>query len=174
MNTFNKKAIAGFVFGTMVAGQAFAGSLGATSSDTSLVTLEIADKVQITEVDNIPLGAYSGTGVLSGETEYCVHRNGGDDYNLKLTTDTGSFKVSSATTSEDIDFSVMVDDSATAADGEAMTYNTASGALAGSAEVDCGGNDNGALEVTFAQEDLLAVSSANDYKATITILVTPI
>ncbi len=173
MNSF-KKIAAGVTLGSMIAGQAMAGTLGDTSSDNSVVTLEIADKVQITNVDNISLGAYSGTGALTGETEYCVHRNGGDNYTVKLTTNTGAFQVTSATTSENINFAMKVDGDTDASDGEALTYNTASSGMAGSATTNCGGGDNGALEVSFAQADLLAVSSANDYTATVTILVEPI
>ena len=173
MNKLNK-VITGVTFGTLFASQVFAGSLGATSTDTSVVSLEVVDRVQITNVDNIGLGAYSGTGDLSGATEYCVHRNGGDDYTIKLSTNTGSFKVSSATTSEDIDFTVKVDADADASDGDAVTYNVASAAMAGSGQTNCGGADNGAIEVKFVQADLLAVSSGSDYTATMTILVEPI
>ena len=173
MNNFTKKLITGAVLGALAA-PALAGSLGSTSSDNSIVSLEVVDLVQISNVDNIALGAYSGTGVLSGETEYCVFRNGGDDYTVKLTTDTGSFKVSSATTTQDIDFTVKVDADTDASDGQSLTYNVASAAMAGSSALDCGSSDNGSIEVSFAQADLLAVSSANDYTATMTILVEPI
>ncbi len=173
MNQFSKTAAA-IAFGSLVAGQALAGTLGATSTDTSIVSLEVVDRVQITNVDNIALGAYSGTGVLSGATQYCVFRNGGDNYTLKLTTDTGAFKVSSATTLQDINFTVKADADADASNGQIMTYNVASTAMAGSALTDCGGLDNGSIEVSFSQADLLAVKSGNDYTATMTILVEPI
>lgn len=111
---------------------------------------------------------------ISGATEYCVHRNGGDNYTIKLTTSTGSFKVSSATTLEDINFTAKVDADADASDGDAVGYNVASSGMAGSAQTNCGGAGNGAIEVKFVQADLLAVSSGNDYTATMTILVEPI
>ncbi len=173
MNTFNK-IVTGLALSTVVAGSALAGTIGDTSTDNSVVTLEIADKVQITNVDNISLGAYSGAGAFTGETEYCVHRNGGDSYTVKLTSNTGAFHLTSATTTENINFALKVDADTDASDGQALTYNTASSGMSGSALVNCGGGDNGALEVSFTQADLLAVSSANDYTATLTVLIEPL
>ena len=173
MNKLNK-IMTGVAFGALFAGQAFAGTLGATSTDTSVVSLEIVDRVQITNVDNIALGAYSGSGVLSGSTQYCVFRNGGDNYTVTLTTDTGSFKVSSATTLDDINFTAKIDDDADASNGAAVVYNVATAGLVGAATTNCGAGDNAAIEVNFAQADLLAASSAADYTATMTILVEPI
>jgi hypothetical protein len=175
-NTTGKivKLAAGLAMGTFFVAQASAGTLGATSTDTSIVTLEVVDLVQITNINDIALGAYSGTGTLSGATEYCVFRNGGDDYTVKLTTDTGSFKVNSPTTGDDIVFTAKIDADADASDGEAVVYNVASSAMAGSDQTNCGGADNGAIEVSFAQSDLLSASSGNDYRATMTVLVEPI
>ena len=123
---------------TLLACQAFAGSLGATSTDNSIITLEVGATVQITNVDDIALGAYSGTGVLSGSTEYCVHKSGGDNYTVTLTTDTGSFKVSSVTTGDDINFTAKIDDDADASDGTAVAYNIATAAMTGAATTNCG------------------------------------
>jgi len=161
-------------FATLLTGQAVAGTLGATSTDNSVVSLEIVDRVQITNVDDIVLGAYGGTGVLSGSTQYCVFRNGGDDYKVTLTTDTGSFKVSSIISGDNINFTAKIDSDADASDGVAVVYNIATAAMAGAATTNCGAADNGAIEVSFAQADLLAASSAADYTATMTILVEPI
>ncbi len=166
--------LVGFTLAATFTGQAYAGSLGATSTDTSVISLEVVDRVQITGVNDIVLGSYSGVGTLNGATGYCVHRNGGDDYTVKLTTDTGAFKVTSATTLEDIVFTAKVDSDPDASDGTPIAYNTASSAMPGSAQLDCGGTDNGAIEVSFAQADLLAASTGSDYTATMTILVEPI
>jgi hypothetical protein len=173
MNKLNK-IMTSAALSILFAGQAFAGTLGATSTDDSVVTLEIVDRVQISNVDNITLGAYSGSGVLSGSTEYCVFRNGGDNYQVKLTTDTGSFKVSSIIAGEDIVFTAKIDSDNDASNGATVTYNTATAGMAGATTTNCGTSDNGAIEVSFAQADLLAASSAADYTATMTILVEPI
>ena len=174
-----KKIVTGFAFAaSLAAGNAMAatqGSLGADSTGTTDVTLEIADRVQITSISDIVLGAWSGNGDLVGSTDFCVYRSGGDDYQLTLTADTGSFVVESATTLDSIAFSANVDDDLDASDGETLAYNTASAvALTGSNSFTCGGNDNAQLEVTFAEAALQAASSAADYQATVTILVEPI
>jgi len=176
MNTLNKIISVSAI--SLLSAQALAasdGSLGADSTGTSDLSLTIADRVQVTGMDDIALGAYSGSGTMTGESEFCVYRNGADDYRLTLTTDQGSFAVASATTLDSIAFSASIDDDTDASDGESMTYNTASAvALTGSSSLTCGGGSNAALEVSFAEAALQAASSANDYQATVTVFVEPI
>ena len=50
----------------------------------------------------------------------------------------------------------------------------ATAGMPGAATTNCGVIDNGAIEVSFAQADLLAASSATDYTATMAIQVEPI
>lgn len=178
MKTLNKFTMGLAFAATLMTGQAFAasdGTLGASSSGTTDLTLEIADRVQITSVEDIALGAWSGSGNMVGTTQFCVYRSGGDNYAVTLTADTGAFQVDSATTLDSIAFSAKVDDDLDASDGEALTYNTQSAvALVGSSSFTCGGADNAELQVTFAEAALQAASTANDYQATVTILVEPI
>ncbi|MEX1237690.1 MAG: hypothetical protein WD994_05425 [Pseudomonadales bacterium] len=179
MNKFNNTMITGFALAAVLtSGQALAatdGTLGTNSTGTSDISLEIADRVQITSMADIALGAWGGAGDLVGSSEFCVFRNGGDDYRLTLTADTGAFQVFSTTTTDNIAFAAKVDDDLDASDGEALAYNTATAvALAGSASLTCGGNDNASLEVTFAEANLQAASTANDYQATVTVFVEPI
>jgi hypothetical protein len=49
LNKLNK-VFTGFAFGTLFASHVFAGSLGATYTDSSVVSLEVVDRVQITNV----------------------------------------------------------------------------------------------------------------------------
>jgi hypothetical protein len=178
MNRLNKMVTGVAFAASVLAGNAMAatdGTLGADSTGTSNISLTIADRVQISSVADIALGAWSGSGNLSGSTNFCVYRSGGDNYQLTLTADTGAFQVASATTGDNIAFTAQVDDDLDASDGETMSYNTATtAALIGSASVTCGGADNAQLLVTFAQTDLQAASTANDYQATVTIYVQPI
>jgi len=151
------------------------GTAGATSTGTSDVSLTINDRVQITSVADIALGAYGGSGAMTGQSNYCVFRNGGDNYKLNLTADTGAFQVDSVATGDSVAFTVRVDDDADASDGEALTYGVDSAvALVGAPTLNCGGGDNASMYVSFAEAALLAVSSANDYTATVTLLVSPI
>ncbi len=151
------------------------GSLGTSSTGTSQVSLTVNDRVQISSVEDIALGAYGGTGDMVGSSQYCVFRNGGGNYKVTLTSNEGVFQVASATSGDTIPFTVKVDDDLDASDGESLTYATASSvAMTGDVAASCGGTDNAEIDVTFAEADLQAVGSANDYQATITILVEPI
>lgn len=173
MNKMNK--IAAALTLTFAASSTFAGSLGDTSSDTSTVSLEVTDKVQVSNISDIPLGAYNGTdATLTGNASYCVFRNGGDNYRLKLTTDQGGFEVTSPTTTDTIAFSAKIDDDGDASDGTAINYDTFSANMSGSDATDCNSTNNGSVHVTFLQADLLAASSANDYQAVVTVYVEPI
>jgi hypothetical protein len=159
----------------IAASSSFAGTLGDTSTETSTVTLEVTDKVQISNTSDIALGAYNGTDAnLSGGTSYCVFRNGADQYRLKLNTDQADgFEVKSATTGDTIGFTAKIDDN-NAANGTDILHDPYSENMAGSAVTNCGGANNGARYVNFTQTDFLAVSSESDYQAVITVLVEPI
>ena len=161
-----------FAANTMAAGD---GSLGATSTGQSDVTLTIANQAQITGVDNIGLGTFDGSTDLVGQTAFCVYRSGGDNYNMTVSiTGKTTFEVESATTSDTIGFTAQIDGDNDASNGSAILEGGTSANYTGSGALDCGSADNASLEVTFAAADLRAASSAADYTATMQILVTPI
>jgi hypothetical protein len=174
------KIVTGLAFAaTFAASQAMAasdGTVGTTSTGTADVTLEIQDIVQISGVDNIGLGAWSGSGDLTGASEFCVYRSDAGDYKLKLTTGSGSFDVTSPTTLDSIAFTVQVDDDLDATvGGESLLYGADTAvALTGSNSYTCGGAENAEIHVTFAEAALQAASTGNDYSETVTVLVTPI
>ncbi|MEX2489796.1 MAG: hypothetical protein WD356_09770 [Pseudomonadales bacterium] len=147
------------------------GSVGTTSSGTSQVSLDVADRIQISNVEDIALGTYGGTGDLNENMSYCVYRNGGGDYELTLTTDQGVFEVADGT--DTIPFAVQVDGDNDASDGASIAYNTASTAFTGSNAGDCNGADNGAMYVNFSEANLQAAPTST-YQATVTLLVEPI
>ncbi|MDZ7685210.1 MAG: hypothetical protein U5O39_09620 [Gammaproteobacteria bacterium] len=97
------------------------GSLGADSTGTSDISLEIVDRVQISNMKDITIPAYNGTGDLTPDTTFCVYRNGGDDYRVTLTTDTTGFQLESGSTGDAVPFTAKVDDDLDATDGEAVT-----------------------------------------------------
>jgi len=175
LNTF----VSGVVLcSAMISSSVFAasdGTAGSTSTGTSIVSLTINDRIQISSVADIALGAYGGSGALTGQSQYCVFRNGGDNYKINLTSSTGAFQVDSATTLDSIPFTVKVDDDADASNGEALGYGLDSAvALIGSSSLNCGAADNASMYVSFTEAAMLAVSSAADYQATVTLLVSPI
>ena len=180
MNKLNKIAAGIALTSTLIAGQAFAadqGTLGATSTGKSDITLTIADQVQITGVDDIVLGTFDGTTALNGSTSFCVYTNGAGDYQMTLTESISSaFVASSVATGDTVPFSVKVDNSNSAdpAGASALAYNTPSSAYAGSDELDCGASENASIYVEFSAADLRTAGTATDYKATVVVLVEPV
>lgn len=163
-----------FAANAMAATDGTLGDASKGSTGTSVVSLSVADFVQISGLSDIALGTWSGSGNLVGSTSYCVYRSGGDNYSVKATTDNGAFAVTSATTGDSIPFSAQVSDTVNNVSA-ALTYNTATAAaLKGSTSLNCGGKSNGQLQVTFAPSDLQKASTATDYQATVTLLVEPI
>ena len=176
MNSLNRILTATALSGALLTLPAMAeeqGSLGTTSTGKSDVSLTIADRVQITGMDNIPLGTYSDKGDLVYNEAYCVYRNGAGNYKVNVTTDDAEFKVVSANASDEVAFTVRVDGDNDASNGAAILHGADSGNVTSAATTDCGGGDNGAIEITLTEADLQAAQTANDYTATITILVTP-
>ena len=177
MNKLNTIVSGIILSSAMVSGASFAasdGTAGSTSTGESVVSLTINDRVQITSVADIALGAYGGTGDLTGESEFCVYRNGGDDFKLTLTSDTTGFWVKSTTTADTIPFVAKVDDSLDASSGEVMAQGVASGvAMTGSNSLTCGGVDNASMYVSLLEADLQAAPTSV-YQATVTMLVEPI
>ena len=177
MNSLNKFLTATAVSGAILAAPAMAapvqGNLDATSTGKTTVELEIADRVQITRMDDIPLGTYSGTGDLVYNEGYCVYRNGCGNYKVNVTTDNLEFKVVSASATDEVPFTVRVDGDNDASDGAAILHGADSGNMTGDSATDCGNADNGAIEITLSESDLQGAQTASDYTATITILVTP-
>jgi len=60
------------------------GTLGLTSTGTADVEVIIEDRVQVTSLDGVDLGTYTGTGTLTGTDEMCIYRNGSGAYDIKL------------------------------------------------------------------------------------------
>ena len=165
-------ALAGAATGALAAND---GSLGTSSTGDLGVSLAIADRVQITGLDDIPLGTYGGSGNLTGSAAFCVYRNGTGLYDLEATSaneQAGTFKASNGT--NDIDYAVKVDEDTDASDGILVDSGTAETGLQGHASAtDCGGSDNASLQVSFAEADLQAAPTSSAYNDTITLLVTP-
>lgn len=178
MNNFKKLALTAALSSALFAGHAMAadqGTLGADSTGKSVVSLEIVDQAQITGVDDIALGAFDGTNNLVGATDFCVYRSGGGDYQMTVSAEgKTAFEVASVTTGDTIGFTTKVDGDADASNGTTLAHAGTSGAFTGSDELDCGSTDNASLEVTFAASDLRTAGTADDYTATVVILVEPI
>jgi hypothetical protein len=178
MNKLSKLVIGVALSSAMFAGQAMAaeqGTLGATSTGKSDVTLTVLDQVKITGVDDIGLGSFDGVSDLDGGTAFCVYRTAGADYTMTVTAEgKAALEVESASTLDTIGFTAKVDSDNDASDGTAILHNGISSTYTASAALDCGASDNASLAVNFAAADLLAASAAADYTATVVILIQPI
>ena len=179
MNKLNKIAVAIALTTTLIAGQAFAAEQGlldsVSSTGKSDITLQIIDQVQITEVDDIALGAFNGTDALTGSAGFCVYRNGGNGYSMTVTVQgETSFVAQSLAASDSVAFTVKVDGDDDASDQTAFTYGATSSTYNGSSLLDCGPTDNASIEVNFTASDLRAATTATDYKATLVVLVKPV
>lgn len=167
-------ALASALFASTGALAATDGTIGGTSEGTLNVSLTVNDRVLITGLDDIPLGAFDGTADLVGGSTFCVYRNGMGLYDLTVSSQNSSgtdFRAISGTNF--IAYSVLVDDSAIAGDGVAVTSGTAQTDLAGhGSSTTCGGTDNASLQVTFTQGDLEAAASGT-FTDVITLLVQP-
>lgn len=142
------------------------GTAGATSTGTAVVSVTIADIVQISDMNDFAFGTYSGTGDLNGTDDVCIYRNGTGNYTV---TATGSGAANAFTMTDGtntIAYSVTLD-------GAALTSGTAAnqtGAHASSAN--CAGTPNKTLNVDVLAADLQA-APAGAYTGTLTLLVAP-
>jgi hypothetical protein len=167
------------------------GSLGSTSSTTSIITLVVTDAVQITGLDNIDFsnanyssnnngyGAGDNSGI-SANDDFCVFVNGAGTYELTATAAAGSFTLTGAgsdansgSANDTIAYTVGLTGSTTPSTS-AVTYNAATGVFTGSQDRDCsdagGTNANVNIMLTDA---VLRTALSDTYTDTITLLVSP-
>jgi hypothetical protein len=151
------------------------GTMGSTSTGQSDIRLEIVDQVKITGLDDIDLGSFDGTSDLNGGTAFCVYRNGGSGYTMNVNAEgKTALEVASSTTNDTIRFTAKVDYDNDASDGSAIVHNGTSATYTGSSASDCGSTDNASFAVNFSAIDLRTADTADDYTATLVILIQPI
>lgn len=149
------------------------GSLGATSTGSLDVKVDVADRVQISGLNDIDFGAYAGTGALNGNDAFCVYRNGTGAYSVSIDSpqaDVGSFRLSNG--SDFITYSVTFNDAADITGGSAVSSGDSLTGSGSATSLTCGGASNASLGVSIAENDLQAAASGN-YTDTITLVVAP-
>jgi len=149
------------------------GSLGATSSGSLDVSVEVADRVQISGLDDIDFGAYGGTGSLDGNDAFCVYRNGTGAYDVTINSaqaDSGDFRLSDG--SNFITYSVTFNDDAAITGGTDVSSGDSLAGNGSANSLTCGGANNASLGVSIA-EDALQAAASGDYTDTITLVVAP-
>lgn len=150
------------------------GSLGATSTGDLDVRVQIADRVQISGLDNIDFRTYAGTGELESSDAFCVYRNGTGVYSITISSpnaDTDGFRLSDGT--DFIAYSVKFNADANITGGADVSSGVRMDGMMGSAtSLSCGGGDNASLGVTIA-ENALQAARTGIYTDTITLMVEP-
>lgn len=170
------KALAVATVATFAAGNAFAandGILGPSSQGDLEITLTIDPLVQISALDDIDLGNYTGAGDMTGGDDLCVYSNNGG-YHITATGNGGAgqaFELIGG--SVNIPYEVEWATTAGAASGTLLTTNTPLTGQGGTFTTpDCGGANNARVIVTVASADL-ASAPADSYTGLLTLLVAP-
>ena len=163
------------LFTTLAAGDVFAanqGTLGATSQGDLTITLNIDPLVQISRIDDIPLGAYTGGGDMTGADNLCVYtNNGGYDITASGSGTGGAFELAQGLNT--IPYTVEWATSAGAGSGTGLTSGTPLAGLGGTFSTpDCGATDNAQVIVTVSNTDLGAAPTG-PYSGVLTLMVAP-
>ncbi|MBL4680916.1 MAG: hypothetical protein JKY88_09355 [Pseudomonadales bacterium] len=138
-------------------------------------TIDVAESVRISGLNNIPLGSWSGVGDLTGSETFCIYsNNAAAAYNVLISSSqqdgAGNFRLANGTLTSFINYSIRFADSALGA-GVAVGLLPLSG-NGSNGQADCGGVSNARLIVDLAEVDLVG-SSSDTYSDTITLLVAP-
>ena len=145
------------------------GTIGSTSSGTSVLTMTKQDAVQISDVDDISLGI-KGNLVASetGSDDLCIFTSTGA-YTVTVTSNNDAFQLEDANTTTVIPYSV----NCIVASSRAVTYGIpVNGLIGNSTAVDCEAGTNATFQVTVAAVDFNA-ATPGDYRDTLTLLVSP-
>lgn len=157
---------------TAMSGSAMAatdGLLGATSTGTAIINIAKGNAVQITNLDDINLGAQGNlTATATQSDDVCVFSSTGG-YNITLTSANGTFELTDASTTTNIPYTVdWIAGTTTTA-----VYNTPITGLTGdSTAVDCNAGTNATFSVSVAAPDFNAADPGS-YTDTLTMLVQP-
>jgi hypothetical protein len=169
------KALAVAAWATFAASNAFAatqGTLGATSQGSLNITLTIDALVQISALNDIDLGTYTGGGNITGVDDLCVYSNIGG-YHITATGNGAGSAFQLIGAGATIPYAVEWADSAGAQTGDPMTSGTVLTNQSGTFTTpNCGGGNNARVIVTVNSTDL-AAAPAQAYTGVLTLVVAP-
>ncbi|MCC5888714.1 MAG: spore coat protein U domain-containing protein [Gammaproteobacteria bacterium] len=149
------------------------GSLGATSTGDLTVSVDIANRVQISGLNDIDFGTYAGSGDLERSDDFCVYRNGTGSYNVTISSsqaEGGSFRLVNGPNA--IPYSVRFNDAADITGGSDVSSGDTLAGTGSATSLTCGGSSNASLGVSIAASALQAAPSGF-YTDVITLLVEP-
>ncbi len=136
------------------------GSVGSSSTGTSVISVVVSPLARITAIDDVTFGTWSGSGALSATDDVCVWTTG------------GAFTLADG--SNEVSYSVTWDDVAGSSSGASLTAGTGlSGQTSSATSTDCtGGSMTATLGVSIAEGDLSGAPSGN-YSGTLTLVIAP-
>jgi hypothetical protein len=153
------------------------GTLGASSTGTTAVTISIADLIQISGLSDITITPTTLTSDASGNTTACIYTNGTNvpgGYQVTATSTNGTAGSSFDTADgggNKLAYSAVWGDGSTntaLTDGVASVGHTG----ANTKYADCNGSNNATLTLTFAAAAMQA-TPAGTYNDTLTLEVDP-
>ncbi len=154
------------------------GGLSGTTTDAKdfRVTIDVANLVKISSLQNIDLGSWSGTGAVDVTAPFCVYSNNASAaYNITITSPnqdaSANFFLVDAGATAQIPYTLWFKDDTTPGMGVTVSDLPISGTGNNSA-TNCAGLDNAKLSLTISQPDLEVVPP-DVYGDTLTLLVAP-
>lgn len=164
MKKFTLAAVASVVLASGSAIAASDGTLGLTSTGTSVVTIIKENAVQISNVNDLDLGTHSSLAANAvAADDVCVFSST-TGYNLTVTSANGVFELQDGAEAIPYDLSW---NTAPVTEGGVM-----SGLTGDNSSLNCGGGTNAAFEVTVAAADFNGAEPGS-YTDTLTLLVQP-
>ena len=151
------------------------GTLGTTSTGTSVITVTIPELILITGLADISFGTYGGTGDLNGNDDICIYTNkAAGTYGVTATGDGAASAFTITDGSNTIAYNVYFNDvSGTTGETQLIT-NTANTSQTGAntSSQNCGGGANANFHVEMLEANLQA-APAGAYSGTLTLVVAP-
>lgn len=151
------------------------GTLGATSTGTSLISVTVPNLIKVTGFADLALGAWSGSGAMDGNDNICVYTNKASGTYRVTATGSGASNAFTITDGSNlIAYTAAFNDVSGTSGEQPLTSGTALTGQTGAntASQTCGGSNNSNFHVTIAEAALLA-APAGAYSGTLTILVEP-
>lgn len=161
------------------------GTVGTTSTGSSDLSITIPELIQISNVADLALNPYTGTGNFSQSDAVCVYSNmtpgASADYHVTVTggnppgTQGAGFFVGNATTDDSIPFQVYWNDATNATGEVELTHATVENASdfdVWDQDLSNGCTNNAQFRVFMTEANILLVN-AGTYTNSISILLTP-
>lgn len=152
------------------------GSLGATSTGTTDLSLSISDMVRVTGMADFSFGNYGGSGTATLDDNICIYTNNPTGQYVVTATGDGA---GSAFTVDDnnshvIAYTVRFNDQTGTSGNVALTTNVASATQSGANTTSqtCAGGNTANIEISITQSALMSVPAAT-YSGVLTLVVEP-